>query len=67
MAYGSDEAVEEDMSMWMIACVTLSAGGAAPAVILGVRGAAIERLVGLQQLARLSRFPLNFGGGWRDR
>lgn len=39
------------MSMWMIACVTLSVGGAVPAVVVGLRGAAIERLVGLQQLA----------------
>lgn len=39
------------MSMWMIACIALSVGGAVPAIILGLRGTAVERLVGLQQLA----------------
>lgn len=39
------------MSMWMIAAITLSVAGAIPTVVVGVRGAAIERLVGLQQLA----------------
>jgi multisubunit Na+/H+ antiporter MnhF subunit len=43
--------MEDDMSMWMTACVALSVGGAFPAVLLGLRSGAIERLVGLQQLA----------------
>lgn len=42
------------MSMWMIACIALSVGGAVPAAVLGMRGTAIKRLVGLQQLAATS-------------
>jgi multisubunit Na+/H+ antiporter MnhF subunit len=46
------------MSMWMIAAVVLSAAGAIPAIAVGVRGGAIERLVGLQQLAAVLALTL---------
>lgn len=44
--------------MWLIMCIVLLVGGFVPSVALGMRGPAVGRLVGLQQLAAVSALML---------
>lgn len=46
------------MSIWLACCIALAAGAALPAVVLAMRGDAMARLIGLQQLATVATLAL---------